>query len=348
MPAKLGDLARHIGGELQGDPELLIYGAAPLRDAQCGQITLVDRVEKNHALPPVRASAVVALRGFEPEGIAAILVDNAHAAFAQLVSFFRPPRMAARRGVSPLATVSPSARLAEDVEIHPFATIGDGVEIGRGATIHSGVRVLAHAKIGPGATIFPNVVLYENTVVGAHCIIHSRACLGADSAACRQLEGPARGASTPGAADLADDVDIGAMTVIDRGVHGPTVIGEGAKIDNHVVVSHDARIGPHNLLCSQAGVASASRLGRYVVVAGQAGIAQGVQIEDGAVLGAMAGVIKGVPSGARVIGMPAISERDFWVRQAMLEKLPAMRDQLTAIQTVVNELEAAIDAASSL
>ncbi len=137
-----------------------------MSDARQGDITLLDQPCRGGHGPQIRASAVVAPRDFQPQGIAAILVDDTHAAFARIISVFRPPRVAARRGVSPLAIVSPSARLADDVEIHPLATIGDDVEIGCGATIHSGVHIMSGSKVGAGSTVFPNVVLYENTVVG--------------------------------------------------------------------------------------------------------------------------------------------------------------------------------------
>jgi UDP-3-O-[3-hydroxymyristoyl] glucosamine N-acyltransferase len=333
MPVKLGDLADHVDGQLMGDPELLIEGARPLSDARHGEITLLDQPCHGGHGPQIRASAVVAPRGFQPQGIAAILVDDTHAAFARIIGVFRPPRVAARRGVSPLAIVSPSARLADDVEIHPLAMIGDDVEIGCGATIHSGVHIMSGSKVGPGTTVFPNVVLYENTVVGARCMIHSGTSLGTSIVA----EGGAAG--PPGNVELADDVDIGAATIIDRGANGPTVVGEGAKIDNHVTIGHNARIGPHNFLCSQVVMMGQCRSDRYVVVAGQAGVSAGIRVHDGAVLGGKATVNDNVPCRARVLGVPAIIERDFWVQQLLLPKVPEMCDRLETLQAAVRRTQ---------
>jgi UDP-3-O-[3-hydroxymyristoyl] glucosamine N-acyltransferase len=129
MQAKLGELASLVEGQLIGDGELMIRGAAPLCDAEPGEIALLDRAENSRDLAACRASAIVAPEGFEPEAISAIRVADTHAAFARIVCFFRPPRVAPRSGISPAAHVSPSARIADDVEIHPFATIGDNVEI---------------------------------------------------------------------------------------------------------------------------------------------------------------------------------------------------------------------------
>jgi UDP-3-O-[3-hydroxymyristoyl] glucosamine N-acyltransferase len=340
MPVKLGELADRVGGQLVGDPELLIEGARPLGDARQGDITLLDQRREEcpgRPPPPIWASAVVAPRGFPPQGVPAILVDDTHAAFARIIGVFRPPRVAGRRGVSPLAIVSPTARLADDVEIHPLATIGDDVEIGCGATIHSGVHVMSGSKVGPGTTVFPNVVLYENTVVGARCLIHAGASLGTLSVTDGPHDG-SPGSEPPGNVELADDVDVGAATVIDRGAGGPTVIDEGAKIDNHVTIGRNARIGPHNFLCSQAVMMRQCRSGRYVVVAGQAAVSPGVQAQDGAVLGGKASVHDDVPCRARVLGIPAIIERDFWVQELLLAKMPEMCDRLESLAAATQEL----------
>jgi UDP-3-O-[3-hydroxymyristoyl] glucosamine N-acyltransferase len=336
----LGELADRVGGKLVGDPELLIVGARPIGDARQGEITLLDQLRKDREgckLPPIRASAVVAPRGYQPREVAAILVDDCHAAFVEIIGIFRPPRVARRRGVSPLAFVSPTARLAEDVEIHPLATIGDDVEIGCGATIHSGAHLMSGSKVGPGATVFPNAVLYENTVVGARCLIHAGASLGTATAADGPCDGPP-GSPPPGNVELADDVDVGAATVIDRGAGGATVVGDNTKIDNHVTIGPDARIGPHNLLCSQVLLMRRCRLGRYVVVAGQAAVSPGVQVQDGAVLGGKASIHDNVPCRARVVGVPAVIERDFWVQQLLLPKVDEMCDQLASLQAAAKEL----------
>ena len=70
------------------------------------------------------------------------------------------------------------------------------------------------------------------------------------------------------------DVEIGAGTTIDRGTYGPTVIGEGTKIDDLVMVAHNCRIGRHNMLCSQVGIAGSTTTGDYVVMAGPGGRAR--------------------------------------------------------------------------
>ena len=338
MQATLVELAALVGGRIIGDDRLTIVGAAVLRDAKPGQITLVDQAEKGRLLEGCRASAIVAPRGFAPDGIAVVQVDDVHQAFSTIVRFFAPPRRMTRVGISSQAAIDPTARLGENVDVHPFATIGDDVTIGAGSTIHSGVHVMAGSQIGEGTTIFPNAVLYENTIVGPRCLIHAGAVLGAYGFGYGFVDGRHVLSAQLGNVVLGADVEIGAGSTIDRGTYGPTTIGEGTKIDDSVMIAHNCRIGRHNMLCSQVGIAGSTTTGDYVVMAGQVGVRDHVHIGTRAVLGAMAGVTNDVPDGSRMIGIPATPEREQKIKQAALSKLPEMRRQLKQLQRTVDKL----------
>ncbi|MGA2067417.1 MAG: UDP-3-O-(3-hydroxymyristoyl)glucosamine N-acyltransferase [Thermoguttaceae bacterium] len=343
MQATLAELATMVGGEVAGPGDLLVSGAAPLGDALAGQITLVDRQENCRGLAASAAVAVVCPRSFRPAAMPAIHVDDVHRAFAAIVVFFRPQRRRLRIGVSPLAVVSPTAKLAPNVDVYPLATIGPDVTIGAGSTIHSGVHILAGAQIGEEVTIFPNVVLYENTVVGPRCILHAGAVLGAYGFGYEQVDGRHCLTAQLGNVVLGADVEIGAGTTIDRGTYGPTVIGEGTKIDDLVMVAHNCHIGRYNMLCSQVGIAGSTVTGDYVVMAGQVGVRDHVRIGRGAVVGAKAGVINDIPDAARMIGIPATPERDQKVKQAAFARLPEMRQQLKQLQRTVAALVARLE-----
>ena len=338
MQATLAELAALVQGHLVGDGNVLIRGAAPLADAGPGEITLIDGAERGNSLRSGRASAAVAPRSVAPGAVPVIQVDDVHQAFALIVARFRPCRPPKRIGVSPQAHVSPTAKLGSDVDIHPLATVADDVEIGRGSTIHPGVHIMAGSKIGPQVTIFPGAVLYENTVVGPRCVIHAGAVLGAYGFGYCCEEGRHRLSPQLGNVVLEADVEVGAGTTIDRGTYGPTIIGEGTKIDNLVMIAHNCRIGRHNMLCAQVGIAGSTTTGDYVVMAGQAGIRDHVHIGTRAMLGAKAGVMNDVPDHARFVGIPATPEREQMVKQAAFSKLPEMRRQLRKLQRMVDTL----------
>lgn len=343
------ELAKLVGGRVEStagvDPcQLTISGAAPLTEAGPGLITLVDRGEKAEVVRQSGAAAAVVPEGFPAGVLPVIVVAEPHTAFAKIIQFFRPPRMHRRQGIHPTAVIAASARLASDVEIGPYVTIGEEVEIGEGVTIHVGVQIMAGVKIGPGVTIFPNVVLYEDTVVGPRCIIHAGAVIGAYGFGYVCQDRQYRLAPQLGNVVLGADVEIGACTTIDRGTYGSTVIGEGTKIDNLVMIAHNCRIGRYNMICAQVGVAGSTVTGDYVIMAGQVGVKDHVQIGDGAVLGAMSGVIADVPAGARMVGIPATPEWEQRLKQVAWTKLPEMRHEFKKLQATVARLSSELEA----
>ncbi len=341
MPTSLAALAELIGGRLgavAADGSLSISGAATLDQAEDGEISLLDSADKAHLLARSKASAVVVPNDFAAGNLPAIHVDDVHRAFAAIVLHFRPARATRRIGVSPQSLVSPTARLGENVEIHAGATVGDHVEIGANSTIHSGVRLLAGCALGRGVTIFPNAVLYENTIVGDRTVIHAGAVIGAYGFGYKQVAGHHQRTAQLGNVEIGSDVEIGACTTIDRGTYSATVIGDGTKIDNQVMIAHNCRIGRHNLICSQVGIAGSTTTGDHVIMAGQVGVRDHVHIGDRAVLGAKAGVSSDVPEGASMLGSPAMPLKDQRVQFAMLARLPDMRDQLKQLRREMKSL----------
>jgi UDP-3-O-[3-hydroxymyristoyl] glucosamine N-acyltransferase len=340
MSISLEQLAVMVGGSLVGGPpSQTVGGAATLETATGEDVTLVDAADKLHLLAKSHAAAAIVPAGTGPLDRPSIEVADVHAAFTAAIIAFRPPRRQPRIGVSPQAAVDPAARLAADVDIHPFATVAADVEIDAGATIHSGARLMPGCRIGAGTVIHPNVVLYENTVVGARCVIHAGAVLGAFGFGYKSGPDGYTISAQLGWVEVADDVEIGAATTIDRGTYGPTVIGAGTKIDNLVMIAHNCRLGRHNMICSQVGVAGSTTTGDWVVMAGQVGVRDHVHIGDKAVLGARSGVSNDVEPGKIVLGEPAIDLRERKLQLAAMSKLPEMRRELKQLTARVAGLE---------
>ena len=342
MAITLRDLATLVGGELLGDGgSLPIAGGATLETARSGDITLIDSSDKLHLLAKSNAAAAIVPAGSGALDRPTIEVSDVHAAFAAVITRFRPPRPASRGGISPQAAVEPSARVAADVEIHPFATVGADCVVDAGVTIHAGARIMAGCRIGAGTTILPNAVLYENTIVGQRCVIHANAVLGAHGFGYKVADGRYLLSAQLGWVELGDDVEVGAGTTIDRGTYGPTTIGAGTKLDNLVMIAHNCRLGRHNMICSQVGVAGSTSTGDWVVMAGQVGVRDHVHIGDKAVLGARSGVSCDIEAGKTVLGEPAIELRDRKLQLATISKLPEMRKDLKGLTARIEALERA-------
>lgn len=339
MNLTLAAIADLVQGELHGDAQLLITGAATLSAARSNEISLADHVKQARNLANSAAAAVVVPRDFTPDR-PHIKVANVHAAFATIVQKFRPQRARRTLGISPSASISASAKLSAGVEIHPLAYIGDDVEIGAGAIIHSGVRILEGCRIGAGTIIFPNAVLYENTIVGERCLIHAGVVLGGYGFGYSTADGQHLLSAQLGWVEIGNDVDIGSCSAIDRGTYGPTTIGDGTKIDDQVMIAHNCRIGKHNLICSQCGLAGSSSTGDYVVLAGQAGLRDHIHVGDHCVVGAKSGVMNDVEPKSYVLGIPATDERHQMSCIAAVHRLPGFRQQIAQLQKQVNALQA--------
>jgi UDP-3-O-[3-hydroxymyristoyl] glucosamine N-acyltransferase len=342
MPLTLGELQQRVGGELRGDPDTLISSAEIVREVKPGGITLVDRTKLLPELAKSCAAAAVVASDCPEIELPCLAVSDVHAAFGAIVEMFRPKRRTAPEGFSTSARIDPSAKIGSRVSIGPLATIGPDCELADDVVIHAGVHLMGGCKIAPGVVIFPNAVLYENTVVGANTIIHAGAVLGAYGFGYRLVEGKQVLSSQLGHVEIGANVEIGAGTTIDRGTYGATSIGDGTKIDNQVMIGHNCRIGKHNLLCSQVGIAGSTTTGDYVVMAGQAGVKDHVRVGDKVMLGAKAGVMNDIPDPGGYLGSPAIPEREMMLIVASMMRLPELRKEIKELARKMGQVENAV------
>ena len=120
---------------------------------------------------------------------------------------------------------------------------------------------------------------------------------------------------------IEDDVEIGALTAIDRAALGETRVGRGTKLDNLVQVGHSVTIGEDTVLAGQVGIAGSTHVGNRVTLAGQVGVAGHLTIGDGAIVTAQTGIPGSVEKGAVVSGSPGdreprVAQVDRGVREA--------------------------------
>jgi UDP-3-O-[3-hydroxymyristoyl] glucosamine N-acyltransferase len=328
----LRHLAELVQGQVCGDGDLPIHAARPLGEAQPGDITFLEHAKHVHLLHACKASAAVVPASLPVNGLALIQVADPLSAFVAIVRHLHSRAEPPPHGIDPKAAIHPTAQIGPDASIFPFAAVGEGSVVGARCRIHTGAVVGRYCRLGDDVTLYPNVVLYDGTVLGHRVMIHANAVVGADGFGYRPHDGRHVKVPQLGHVEIADDVEIGACTTIDRGTFQATRVGEGTKIDNLVQVGHNCQIGRHNLLVSQMGIAGSSSTGDYVVVAGQAGIVDHVHIGDGAMVGAQAGVTKDVPAGLRILGSPATPEREQKRILMTLERLPEIRREVQRIK----------------
>jgi UDP-3-O-[3-hydroxymyristoyl] glucosamine N-acyltransferase len=324
-------LAEWVRGEVLGDADLPISNARTLSEAEPGDITFVEHEKHLPAWHQSRASAAIVPGSVPVNGRPVIRVSDPLMAFVQVVQRLRARPAPVAPGISPAAHVHPTARLAEGVSIGPFAVVGEGTEIGPDCVLQAGAVVGRFCKLGSHVTLYPHVFVGDDCVIGDRVTIHANSVIGADGFGYRPQHGRHVKVPQLGWVELEADVEVGACSTIDRGTFGPTRVGTGTKIDNLVMIGHNCRIGKHNVLCSQVGIAGSSVTGDYVVMAGQVGIADHLHIGDRAMILAKSGVPGDVPAGGQMLGNPAKAHKDFAKQLWYIEKLPELKRQVSRI-----------------
>ena len=335
-PARTGSfplsvLAREIGGKLVGSGAVKISGIGSLPEAGPGMISFAASGKYYPLISASRASAF--LVGKKVEGLKKpqVIVPDPMLAAARVIELFYPEREEPA-GVSPHAWVAPGARLGKGIAVYPFVYIGEGAEIGAGTVIYP------HCYIGPGVSIgrecrlFSRVSVREGTKIGNRVRIHDGVVIGSDGFGYEWDGSRHRKIPQVGGVEIEDDVEIGANATIDRATLENTVIRRGTKIDNHVQVAHNVRIGSHAAIAAQVGIAGSSRIGDHTLIGGQAGIDDHVQIGNRVMIAGRSGVAKDLPDGAKVGGVPTVPFLT-WLRISnLLPQLPEMKQDLERVK----------------
>jgi UDP-3-O-[3-hydroxymyristoyl] glucosamine N-acyltransferase len=132
---------------------------------------------------------------------------------------------------------------------------------------------------------------------------------------------------------IEDDCEIGALCTIDRATIGETRVGSGTKLDNHVHVGHNCRIGANCLLVAYTGLGGSTVLGDNVTMASRTGTVPHATIGAGSVVGGNAGVTTDVPPGVFWSGFPAQEHRAELKMQAFVRRLPELFARVKALES---------------
>jgi UDP-3-O-[3-hydroxymyristoyl] glucosamine N-acyltransferase len=182
--------------------------------------------------------------------------------------------------------------------------------------------------IGADTMLAPNVVIMEDVTIGERVIIHGGTVVGGDGYGFLQHDGKHVKIPQVGAIEIGDDVEIGALTTIDRATVDTTVIGRGTKIGDLVHVAHNCDVGQDVLLLPTVAVSGSARIGDRAILAGRSGVADGVTVGEDAILGGCCVTYKDVDAGANLWGNPA-RDRMLQMRiEATLSMLPEMKREL--------------------
>src|SRR5438105_1442006 len=307
---KLRDIASALGCELTGDGEINITGVAGLEQALPGELTFLANPKYSPKVKNTRASAILTAQPLRDTPIANLVSTNPYFDFARALElFYQPPKPLP--GIHPMASIAQSAQIAEGASIGPFAVVGERVRIGRNAVLHPHVVIYEGAEIGDDFTAHSHSVVREFCRVGDRVILQNGAVIGGDGFGfAKQANGAHYKIVQSGVTVIEDDVEVQALTGIDRATVGETRVKRGAKIDSLVQIGHASVVGEDNIICAQAGLAGSSILERNVLLAGQAGVSGHLTIHEDAIVYAQSGIGGDVPAGSVMSGSPAFDSRE--------------------------------------
>jgi len=323
MPYTAADIAKQLDGEISGEGALLLTGFAPADTARTGDLTFAENEDYFARAERSAASAILVSNRFTSSSKVLIRVANARVAFAKVLPLFFPePKFTA--GAHPTAQIAATAQVHPTAHIGPLCVVGERAKVGPRAVLEGGDHVGADCDLAADVHLSPNVVLYPRTQLGQRVRIHAGTVIGSDGFGYVFDQGRHLKVPQIGNVIIQDDVEIGANVAIDRATLGATVIGQGTKIDNLVQVGHNVELGPHCLLCGQAGIAGSTKVGGYVTLAGQAGVAGHLNLGNQVTIGAQAGVMHSIPDGEKWLGTPAQPDRRMKRVFIALQRLPEL------------------------
>jgi len=321
---KLADVARALGATVEGDGELEVDDLQPLDTAGARSLSFVSNQRYVSQLASTHAGAVILGPGVAGPGCAVLRVDDAYRAFAMALGLFARPVLPPA-GTSPAAHVSPRARIGAGARIAPGVVVGDDVAIGERACLFPGVVIYAETTIGDDFVAHANCVVRERVRIGSRVTLGPGVVVGGDGFGFLPLPGGGVFKLPQiGTVEIADDVEIGANTTVDRATIGATRIERGVKLDNLVMIGHGCRVGAESLLAGQTGLAGSTTIGERVQLGGQVGAAGHLTIGDDVRVAAQSGIDNDVRAGSVVGGYPAMDAR-LWRRvSAAVHRLPEL------------------------
>ncbi|HLU00008.1 MAG TPA: UDP-3-O-(3-hydroxymyristoyl)glucosamine N-acyltransferase [Burkholderiaceae bacterium] len=325
-----------------GNP--LIRGLGSLSSACPEQISFLSNPKLQEQLFSCRAAAVIVTPAVWEEHLEGhalafvpVLCSEPYLMYALLAQWFDRHRIEKLpKGIHPTAVIAETAELADGVSIGPHCVIEDGVRIGKGSRIGPGCVIGAGSSLGQDCLLHARVTLYHGVTVGDRAILHSGCVLGADGfgfAPDPRGQGGWAKIAQLGGVVIGDDVEIGANTTVDRGALENTVLGNGVKLDNQIMIGHNCQVGDHTAMAACVGVAGSTVIGKRCTLAGAAMTAGHLTIGDDVHISGATAITSSIHKPGRYTGVFPYADHSDWQRNAaVLPQLAALRRRLRALE----------------
>ncbi len=348
----LGELVKRLGGELIGNPDLVVSGIAPLDQADSASITFLSNPKLRKQAAATLAAAMIVKPGdaqFLQEqaqgafAVTLIVADNPYAYYARAAQWFEQlRRLPLAAGIHPTASVDPAAQVAATATIGPLVCIEANAVIGEYARIDAGCFIGRGATIGDHAHFHANVSWHHDCHIGQRAIVYSGAVIGGEGFGFANDAGVWLKIPQTGRVVIGNDVEIGGNTTIDRGALSDTIIEDGVKLDNQIQIGHNCHIGAHTAMAGCVGVAGSARIGKHCTFGGAAMVLGHLTIADNVHISSGSMVSRSILEAGQYTGFYPLAKNADWEKSAaIVRNLDSLRDKVRALEKTINALNSA-------
>ncbi|WP_371189021.1 UDP-3-O-(3-hydroxymyristoyl)glucosamine N-acyltransferase [Thalassotalea maritima] len=337
----LGDLAKQLGGRVEGDESCQIHSLATLTEAKSGQIAFLANAKYRQYLEQTQASAVIVSEAHAKFcKTNALILGNPYLGFAMVAQLLDTTPKAAD-DIAPSAVIADDVVLGEGVCIGANAVIEQGAELADNVVIGANCFVGKQAKIGANSQLWANVSVYHRVEIGQDCLVQANAVIGSDGFGYANDKGQWIKIPQLGTVIIGDNVEIGASTTIDRGALENTVIGDNCIIDNQVQIAHNVQLGAGTAIAGCSVIAGSTKIGKHCIIAGLVGVNGHIEVADRTTLTGMTMVTKAIkePGGVYSSGLPALENREWRRNTSRYKHLDGMYKRMQELERVIEELK---------
>lgn len=325
-------------------PEPKIQGIGSLSSAGPTEISFLSNPKLHAQLSTCQAAAVIMTAEAHadlpagPLRFQVVLCSQPYLMYALLAQWFDQQRTSGLpKGIHPSAVVHETAMLGDGVSIGPHCVVEANVSLGDGTRLGPSCIIGSGSSLGKDCLLHAKVTLYHRVVVGDRAILHSGCVLGADGFgfAPDPMQAPGAWAKIAqlGGLVIGNDVEIGANTTVDRGALENTLLGDGVKLDNQIMVGHNCQIGDHTAAAACVGIAGSTIIGKRCTLGGAAMFSGHLVLGDDVHISGGTAITSNISKPGRYTGVYPYSEHVQWQRNAgVLSQLGQLRRRLRTLE----------------
>lgn len=327
--------------ELHGAGDIQIDGLSTIQHGKPNTLSFFHNPRYRQFLETTTAAAIlVDERNFEHVTQPAIVCGNTHAAWAYVTQLFQQAYRNFDVGIHPTVILGSNTKIGKNVTIGAYSVIGENVVIGEGSYIDAQCVIERDVVMGEDCYLFSGVTVRYECQLGNRVVLHPNAVIGAEGFGFARTQAGYIKVAQLGCVVLADDVDVGAGSCIDRGAIEDTIVGRGTKIDNHVQLGHNCIVGENTVIAGYTGIAGSTDIGNNVVIGGGVGMNGHMKVEDNVIVTGGTQVSQPLKAGKVYSSIPPVLENREWrYNSARIKRLGDLFDRVKALEKQLDKNE---------